>query len=373
MLVDHGVEAALGEDVDEHRDGQGVVEDRGLDVDVRLAGDRVGSDDRQELVLDQLDDLPEGVGVTLGVVVEAADEVLAGVLDDLRGQRDRRDEVIRLFGQLERALILELLDDAGLDFRQRTLRVDEVVVEDVAQRLQRLVGALLEDAVTVAGGVGGEVGLTDLGERAPFAGGLLVLGEGFLAALQLTADGLVLVDEEDEDVEMRLREARAVRGAAEFGAQVVELGEEVLEALHLHHRTREAVDDRAALILRREQLAEEDLHDLAVADEHAGVDALLGLGAREQVADDDGVGGVVAILEDERGVGALAGAGGAVEPEDLAGESELLAAELALQTGPDRVEDDLAILDLEVADTARGGSGLSVAHEVKGLGVNPRT
>ena len=279
MLVDHGVEAALGEDVDEHRDGQRVVEDGGLDVDVRLAGDGVGLDDRQELVLDQLDDLTEDLGVALGVVIETADEILTGVLDDLRGQRNRRDEVIRLFGQFEGALILELLDDAGLDFRQRTLRVDEVVVEDVAQGLKRLVGTLLEDAVTIAGGVGREVGLADFGERAAVAGDLLVLGEGFLAALQLTADRLVLVDEEDEDVEVGLRETRAMRRAAEFGAQVVELGEEVLEALHLHHRTREAVDDRAAHVFGREQLTEEDLHHFAVTDEHAGVDALLGLGA----------------------------------------------------------------------------------------------
>ena len=173
-------------------------------------------------------------------------------------------------------------------------------------------------------------------------------------------------------MEMGLREADA-RRAAELGAQVVQFGEEMLEALHLHHRTREAVDDRAAHVFGREQLAEEDLHHFAVADEHAGVDALLGLGAREQVADHDRVGGIVTILEDERGVGPLTGAWGAVEPEDLAREGQLLATELTLQTGPDRVEDDLAILDLEVADTARGGSGQSVAHEVKGLGVNPPT
>ena len=52
MLVDHGVEAALGEDIDEHRDCQRVVEDRGLDIDVRLTRDGVGLDNWQELVLD---------------------------------------------------------------------------------------------------------------------------------------------------------------------------------------------------------------------------------------------------------------------------------------------------------------------------------
>jgi len=171
---------------------------------------------------------------------------------------------------------------------------------------------------------------------------------------------------------MGFRETDAGR-TTELRAEVIEFGEQVLEALHLHHRAREAVDDRTADILGGEELAEEDLHHFAVTDEHAGVDALLGLGTREQVADHDRVGGVVTILEDERGVGTLTGAGGAVEPENLTREGQLLAADFPLQTGPDRVEDDLAILDLKVADTARGGSGQSVAHEVKHLGVNPPT
>ena len=247
-----------------------------------------------------------------------------------------------------------------------------MVVEDVPQRLQRLVGTLLEDAITITGGVGCQVGLADLGERSSVAGGFLVLSDGLLTALQLSANGLVLVDEQDEDMEMGLREADA-RRATELGTQVVKLREQVLETFHLHHRTRETVDDRAADILGREEFAEEDLHHFAVADEHAGVDALLGLGAREQVADHDRVGGVVAILEDERRIRTLTGARGAVEPEDFAREGQLLAADFTLQTGPDGVEDDLSIFDLKVTDAVTGGSGLSVAHEVKGLGVNPPT
>ena len=83
MLVDHSVEATLGEDIDEHRDRERVVEDQGLDIDVGLAGDGVSLDDRQELILNQLDDLTEALGVALGVVVQAADEILTGMLDDL--------------------------------------------------------------------------------------------------------------------------------------------------------------------------------------------------------------------------------------------------------------------------------------------------
>ena len=161
---------------------------------------------------------------------------------------------------------------------------------------------------------------------------------------------------------MGLGEADAVRGVPELLAEVVEPREEVLEALHLDHRAREAVDDGPGVVLGLEELAEEDLDHLAVADEHAGVDALLGLGAGEEVADHDGLGAVIAVLEDELGVGALTGARGAVQPEDFPGERELGPAELPLEAGPDGIEDDLAILDLKVADAVAGRSGGSFAH-----------
>jgi histone H3/H4 len=132
---------------------------------VRLAGDGVGLNDRQELVLNQFDDLTEGLGVTFGVVIKTANKVLTGMLDNLRRQRNRRDKVIRVFRQLQGALVLEFLDDAGLDFGERALRIDEMVMEDVAERLQRLVSALLKDAVTIARGVGRQVGLADFRER----------------------------------------------------------------------------------------------------------------------------------------------------------------------------------------------------------------
>ena len=119
---------------------------------------------------------------------------------------------------------------------------------------------------------------------------------------------------------MGLREADA-RRTTELGAEVVELRKEVFETLHLDHRAREAVDDRAADVFIGEQLAEQNLHHFAVADEHAGVDALLGLWARKQITDHNRVGGVVAILENERGVRTLTGTRGTIEPEDLARES----------------------------------------------------
>ena len=55
------------------------------------------------------------------------------------------------------------------------------------------------------------VGLAHLDLGGAVALGALVLFEAFLTALELAADRLVLVDEEDEDVEMRLRETDAAR------------------------------------------------------------------------------------------------------------------------------------------------------------------
>ena len=91
----------------------------------------MGLDDGQELILDQVDDRTEGWRIAFRIVVQTSDQVLAGVLDDLRGQGTGGNQVVSLFRQFQRALILELLDDAGLHFGQGTLGVDEVVVENV--------------------------------------------------------------------------------------------------------------------------------------------------------------------------------------------------------------------------------------------------
>ena len=49
--------------------------------------------------------------------------------------------------ELERALILQLLQDVLLDLLERPLGVDEVVVEDFLERLERVPGLLLERLV----------------------------------------------------------------------------------------------------------------------------------------------------------------------------------------------------------------------------------
>jgi hypothetical protein len=185
---------------------------------------------------------------------------------------------------------------------------------------------------------------------------------GLTAALELTAHRFVLVDEKDQDVEVGLGETGGVGRPAELLAEVVETGEQVLEALHLHHGAREAVHHGAADVLGLEQLAEQQLDHLAVTDEHPGVDALAGLGTGEKVADDDRLRVVIAILQDELGVRPLARAGRSVQPEDLPGEGQFGTAELTLQSGPDGVEDDLAVLDLQVAHSVAGGSGLRFVH-----------
>ena len=76
-------------------------------------------------------------------------------------------------------------------------------------------------------------------------------------------------------------------------------------------------------------------------------------GLSSRAADDDRRGGDVPRPGDERGVRPLAGPGGPAEPDELAGEPEVVAAVLLLQVVPDGREDEVGVLDLQ----ARVGSG----------------
>src|SRR5690606_30436135 len=102
-----------------------------------------------------------------------------------------------------------------------------------------------------------------------------------------------------------------------------------------------------------------------------GVLDATGRGGVEQGADDHGGAGEAAGLENEVGVGALAGAGGAAEENELLGEAQVFAAEFGLQFGPDGFENDGGILDFEILnfggrlDLGRGG-GFGKTH-VKGF------
>ncbi len=66
------------------------------------------------------------------------------------GQRNVTQGVIGVGIEFERTLIFQLADDVLLDDLDARLGVDEVVVEDLLERNERIVGLLLEGPVAVA-------------------------------------------------------------------------------------------------------------------------------------------------------------------------------------------------------------------------------
>ena len=188
------------------------------------------------------------------------------------------------------------------------------------------------------------------------------------ATFELALDGGFFVHEEHHDVNGGVAEMDAQGRVVKLAAQGVHAIHEELETLDLHLGAGEAIEDDAVAVNGIDEAAEEQAHDLAVADHVAGVFDGAGLGRIEQSADDDGLAGETAGAIDEGGVGAFAGAGSAAEEDDLLGEAELVAAVVALKFAPNGVEDNLGVLNLEVVvaggsfacdrgDRGRGGRG----------------
>ena len=91
------------------------------------------------------------------VAVEPLDQLLPAVDDELLGQRQRAQPLERARVQLQRALILELLEDVRLHLGDRAFGVDEVVVIELTQRGQRRPRLLLEHLIAPAHEIFGEV------------------------------------------------------------------------------------------------------------------------------------------------------------------------------------------------------------------------
>jgi hypothetical protein len=121
----------------------------------------------------------------------------------------------------------------------------------------------------------------------PVRAHLLVVGQGFAAAFELAGDGFLFVDEQHHDVDRRLPEMDAERGAVEIPAQRVHLVDEKLEALDLHLGARKAVEDDAIAVFRLEEFAQQQSDNLAIADHVAGVLQGPRLRGVEQGADHD--------------------------------------------------------------------------------------
>ncbi len=180
---------------------------------------------------------------------------------------------------------------------------------------------------------------------------VLVVRADLEAALELALDRGLLVHEEHHDVHRGVTKMDAQRRVVKLAAQRVQAVDQQLEALDLHLRAGEAVEDDAVAVGGLDELEEEQAHDLAVAHHVARVLDALGLGRVEQGADHDGFAGEPARLEDERGVRALARAGRAAEQDDFLGEAQLIAPVVLFQVTPDGVEDHLRVLDLEIVQT----------------------
>jgi len=95
----------------------------------------VSPDDGYELLLDEAGDGGEETRFLELVGVEALDQLLAGVEDDVAGQRQAAQAVEGARVELEGTLVLEFVEDVALDLVERALGVDEVVVEDLLERV----------------------------------------------------------------------------------------------------------------------------------------------------------------------------------------------------------------------------------------------
>ena len=353
--VNEGVIAALAENINEHGESGGIVEERVLGIHVGTTGDGVPPDDGHDLAINEGDDLAEEFRVLELVGVEAFYEFLAGVDDDFASDGDDAEAVVGGGVELEGALVLELVEDVTLDLGKVALGVDEVVVEDLLEGLEGVPRLLLEDAVTALGEDGIVVGGAFFPELAVAgAADLVVVDLGFAAAFELAIDGGLFVHKEHHDVHGGLAEMDAEGGADEFATEALHAIDEEFQALDLDLGPGKAVEDTAVAVFGFEELAEEDADDFAVADHHAGVFDFAGFGGVEQGADNDGRASEAAGFEDVLGVGAFTGAGGAAEEDEFFGEAQLLGAERGEEIGPHGVEDQGGILDFKVAGFGGG-------------------
>ena len=134
--VDHRGKVAFSEYVDQHGDGKGIIENGILRVDVSQTGNGMLLYDGNELRLDEVHHPLEQLGMKLFVGVEAVYQQLAGMLGKFRGQWNRGNTVVGRLVQLERALVLQLVDDPLLNLDYGALGIDEVIMENLSQGSQ---------------------------------------------------------------------------------------------------------------------------------------------------------------------------------------------------------------------------------------------
>src|SRR5690606_21530082 len=95
----------------------------------------------------------------------------------------------------------ELPQNVLLNFFDWALSVDEVIMENLLQRLQRVPRLLLENAIAALRESFVVIGRTVFGERANSgANDLVVVHARLCSALELTGDRLLFVDEQHHNV-----------------------------------------------------------------------------------------------------------------------------------------------------------------------------
>ena len=334
------------------------MEELVLAVDVSAPGDGVTDDDGHHFLFDEGHHGLHELGFLHFVAVQTAHEVLTRMTHDLAGQRKVAQLVEGARIEFEGTLVLELANDVVLHQFERCLRIDEVVVEDLLERDQGVVGFLFEDLVAIARQCWIEVGGAFFPEFSETrAADLCIVRQHLLAALELTGDAFRLIHKQHHDVEDWLFEMRGVGRFREITAQPDHFIKEHLQALHLHLGAGEAIEDRAVLLLRFEKFANEDAHHLAVAHHAALGFELLGFRAVEQRADHNRLSCDAAHFADEVRVRALACARCATEQDQLLWKAQLLAAIVFFQLLPDVVEDELGIFDFQICGSGRFGGG----------------
>ena len=107
MFIDYRVISTFGEDIDEHGEGEWIVEQRVFGVDLGATGEGVALDDGHELRLQHVHHADEEVGVFEFIAVESINELLPGVEDDVFGQWKRSQAIVGSCMEFKRALVLK--------------------------------------------------------------------------------------------------------------------------------------------------------------------------------------------------------------------------------------------------------------------------
>jgi len=185
----------------------------------------------------------------------------------------------------------------------------------------------------------------------------------FKAAMELTLNTDFFAHEQQRNAKHGLAEESGQRRPHMLAVQLEHGVVEHFQTLDLHLGPWKAVDDDAVVILGKQKLLKEKADDFAVADHLARIFDGHGLGTGEKAADDDRRRRNVASSGNEGGVGPFPSARRPAEPDKLARKPQRVTPELLFEVFPDRREDQVRILDLQVGTGgAVGGCRLGVCN-----------